>query len=312
MKVNDNNKDYRRGVILGLTMAEIMILIIFLLMLAFAALLQQTKDENKIYKELFSKNEALVQRIVQIIQTTSSESDEIVRILEKLPRVIKKIQSTNVVLDKKEDISSIIEKGVNSYLEQQAALSRAVDAENGLSPEAQLQIELDKNKALSERLVALEKTVRDGFGPPPCWDPGNRRYTEFIYQAELTSNGIVLSDITAPRWTDEKAKLSTEKVTLGKAISVRTFSEQVVGLWAYSLKNDCRLLVRVVDRTLPHEKDLYKAMYQAVYDKFMLSVVRRVQPILPPLAVNAEKLNNKHLQEEKPKAHETNFFERLF
>ena len=47
--LRQNNSSYRQGVVLGLTMAEIMLLLVFMLLLVTAVMNQQERDRNKLF-----------------------------------------------------------------------------------------------------------------------------------------------------------------------------------------------------------------------------------------------------------------------
>src|SRR5690606_522187 len=87
---------------------------------------------------------------------------------------------------------------------------------------------------------------------------------QYLYHADLTSEGIILTDISESRWQDNKATLPIQNVVLGKALTPRLLSQQLAELRAYSKKNNCLFLTRIVDKTLSHEKEWYKSMKQAV------------------------------------------------
>ena len=69
MSVSNNNSSYRRCVLLGLTMAEIIMLIIFLLLLAFSTLLDRAKKENAAQAALIQMDKSYVDRLVKVFSS---------------------------------------------------------------------------------------------------------------------------------------------------------------------------------------------------------------------------------------------------
>jgi peptidoglycan hydrolase CwlO-like protein len=63
----EKNNAYRRGVILGLTLAEIMLLILFLLLLTFASVLSSEKEKYEKKLQLVSKNTTNIEKIVYVL-----------------------------------------------------------------------------------------------------------------------------------------------------------------------------------------------------------------------------------------------------
>ena len=61
---NADNKSYHKGLIMGLTMSEITIMIIFVLLLAFSFFIK--KEQRKVEK--YKKNEESIERLVKFIE----------------------------------------------------------------------------------------------------------------------------------------------------------------------------------------------------------------------------------------------------
>ncbi|MDE1152090.1 MAG: hypothetical protein PW788_06070 [Micavibrio sp.] len=251
-------------------MAEIIILVIFLLLLAFSTLLNRAQKDTAQISVLIAKNKSQIERIAKVVnQQEPDMAEELVRVVENLPPVIAKVTERQLKKGEEEKIEQVLARGIDKLvIEKNTETPGEEEAEEELSPEQQLEQEKEKTASLQEQVVSLKEALRKGVGPPPCWNTGNDKYTEYIYRAELTSKGIILRDIAQERWATDKAKLPLQSITLGKPLSIGTFVSQVQPLWSYSQKEDCRFLVQIADQTQPAEKEFYQGMIKAVSDHF--------------------------------------------
>ncbi len=165
---------YRRGLTLGLTMAEIFILILFLLLLLLLALYAfNTEQEN----ELQETNHILV-AIEKELADVQSDPETPVAVAEKTPvaEVMKK-PVTDSIKKQQSELPKKIEKLVRDNKELQARLEQKRDS----LPEEMKKLER-KNQALEdkletsdtrlqeteEKLITAELFAKKGIDPP-CW-----------------------------------------------------------------------------------------------------------------------------------------------
>lgn len=289
---------------LGLTMAEIIILVIFLLLLAFSTLLNKANKENAQISVLISKNKSLIERIAAVVNLQEPDmAEELVRAVENMPPIIKKIENTKLKVGEGEKIEEVISRAIDKLVIEKSLkgeeASEPEEDKEELSVEEQLAKEKEKSASLEEQVSSLNETLR-GFGPPPCWDTGNHRYTEYIFRAELTSKGIVLRDIAQERWALQKSELPIKGINFGKPLSVGSFLSQTQPLRSWSLKKDCNFLVQISDQTQKGEKEVYQAMYKAVSVQFQ------------PDGLGRNKAATFSKEAPSPTKKSGNLFERLF
>lgn len=289
---------------LGLTMAEIIILVIFLLLLAFSTLLNRAQKESAQISVLIAKNKSQIERIAKVVNHQEPDmAEELVRVVESLPPVIKKVEDLQLKNGREEKLEQVISRGIDKLaIEKNIEAGRDDTVKEEETTQQQLEQEKEKTALLQEQVATLKEALRKGVGPPPCWNTGNDKYTEYIYRAELTSKGIILRDIAQDRWATAKAELPIQGITLGKPLSIGNFVAQVQPLWGYSKKNDCRFLVQIADQTLPAEKEFYQVMIKTVSDHFQPDGYGRR---------GASRISNKE-QEDMPPKKGGGLFEGLF
>ena len=140
-QIHQQRSSYRRGLVLGLTMAEIMILLVFCLLIAMATFLKR-EETRRIAAEQELKEERLL----------SERTREIVNSLSKSAAVAEKVQSLSGLSD-----PQAIEKYWRELVD-----SRSVVAEIEKSlPIKELREGLAKVAALRANGVDVEKAIRD-------------------------------------------------------------------------------------------------------------------------------------------------------
>lgn len=273
MGVSHNNYSYRRGILLGLTMAEIIILIVFLLLLAFGVLLDREKKANASREDLFG-NKDIVERIVKVFSTQPPDMEEdVVRAIETLPFVISLIKEKH--LAKKDEILQDTLARAIEMLEIEKDMAEG----NGDIPiEQQLLFAQEKIKALEDdaknlidqkkSLISQIKSNGRGVDMPPCWPDAKGRATEYLFDIDLTNSGIVMFDASPPHRQTEKDRLPMDHIQYGKPRSISQFKSETQPIFAWSKKKECRFYVFIKDKTGTTEKALFKKLLVAVEGSF--------------------------------------------
>ena len=149
-EIRQRDSVYRRGVLLGMTMAEIMILILFCLLMAFVLRLETY--EEKI--EAADNAEQLIDALEQEV----GNYDDTWELLSSLKSIVANIGADTLaevieVVEQHPDLTSLdvvkaVEQGLSRYAETMAALANA--QESAPTPE-------DVTRALAEQTAAVER-----------------------------------------------------------------------------------------------------------------------------------------------------------
>lgn len=305
MSVSRNNSSYRRGVLLGLTMAEIIMLIIFLLLLAFSTLLDRAKKENAAQAALIQMDKGYVERIVRVFATQPPDmTEEIVSTIERLPEVINRIKEQDLAKDGGEPVEEVVMRG----LEKIQAEKEARDAMGDAPVEQQLLAALEKQKELEaearnlsdqkKSLISQIESKGRGVDWPPCWPDSTGKGSEFLFRIDLTNDGIVMFDNAPAHRAEEKVRLPMQNIKYGVPRNIGQFQAETAPLFNWSKQKECRFYVLIYDKTGASEKALFKRLLITVEGSFYKKL----------MTTPAQEQAENH----QPKEEEKSFFGGLF
>jgi hypothetical protein len=291
------NRAYRRALTLGLTLAEIFVLLVFILLLAFAtfyrhfldlglklpSLQRQLEQRAVAIKALSQTNKTLTEANEQLghendyLKSRSSAPenfDDLFRELRLQQVHIEELETQLAEMKKQDAAIKALEKVLASQPDSardpktvlRDLAMRASDAER---EQRRLQGELAN---LQKKLVAA------GYGTemPPCWVTQGGTI-EYIFDISLTSNGIVVHDNALPDHAEDEKRLAPQMMF--DSVLVRDeFLRATQGLydWSRGQHPECRFFVRVFDRTKSGEKAIYKGELQTVEGHFYKLLVNDV------------------------------------
>lgn len=291
MKLPSNNAAYRRGVLLGLTMAEIMILIIFLLLLAFATLVDRQKKENLTLYRLMDFDNENAKRIVRAISTQEPDlAEDTVRAVERIPKVVSIIKD-NELSKEGEALDQTIVRAVEQLKHEKklSATDKKLTTQERLAQALQKQTELEAEieNLANQKSNIMSQLKKEGRGVdwPPCWADKNGK-PEYIFQTALTNHGIIVTDISPAHRQVAKSRLPIQSITLGQALATSTFISQTNAIFKWSRQNECHHFVVIDDRTGANEKAIYKQQRTAVESHFY--IFQRTSGQASPVTVRAE------------------------
>lgn len=259
--IRSQNNAYRRGMILGLTMAEIMVLVLFALLLALAAALAK---KNSIIAARDLRIAALANLEIELgeLFRNGAKGISVTDIIQRLERQ----QKENADLKKEADRLKPYEanaKAVEDVIREikQASKSDATPQEiaEKLQQTAQL---MKENQTFKGQIVQLSSQIRAagrGNEFPSCWvTPGGK--AQSIFELWITANGIVIKDHYLADRVSDKADLPLSQVRYGTELSRQDFLGDTNPLYQWSVAHQCRFYViryTSVDKT---SVDLVNAM----------------------------------------------------
>lgn len=289
MDLERNNRAYRRALTLGLTLAEIFVLLVFILLLAFATFykrffdlelrlpsLQRELERGAVaLKTLRQTNKTLTEVNEQLrhennyLKSRSSAPenfDDLFRELRLQQAHIEQLETQLAEMKQQDaaikDLKKVLASQPDSARDPKTVLRdlamRASDAEK---EQRRLQGELAN---LQKKLVA----AGHGTEMPPCWVTPDGTI-EYIFDISLTSNGIVVRDNALPDHAADENRLAPQ-VRFDSVLDRDEFLRATQGLydWSRAQHPECRFFVRVFDRTKSDEKAIYKGELQTVEGHF--------------------------------------------
>lgn len=227
MQYGDPRRSFRRGLFLGLTTAEISILLVFVLLLLFTeSSLSEPEEADQ--------------------PPPGASIDEIW------------LQSRAAIRDAEHQVQAAREE-----IENWRELTRDTATRNKeLTAEvASLREELEQAVARAER--AEQTAAQDGTGPggtgsdhPSCWydDDGDM---EYVWDIALHERGFLLRPGPAPVNGHRRVSLPINDTTTGRYVTPSEFVAQTKPLYDWSVARRCRFFVRAFDDTPATAKGLY-------------------------------------------------------
>ena len=278
-RIGEQNTAYRRGLVLGLTMAEVGILVIFVLLLLLALAAFDRKQYAKavpVPQDRFAKltsAERALQSINEAIGGSSADTpeeiQELVRALSESAESPEGQAALRAVRSALEEIKRT-EDEIRRVAEQLGPSGGDV-AETIARQSRDLAMKEGQLQYAEQRLRALGQ---GGAGARPCWVEPNGGVV-FLYDVVLTSGGIRMrlrdNVATSPRLAD----LALPAVEPGTTLSEEEFRSRTRALYDYGRRaeNQCRFHVYVWDGTAAAEKERYKDLLRTVEGHFYKQTV---------------------------------------
>lgn len=289
MRSGSDPVGYRRGLVLGLTLAETLLLVLFILLLVYAALGQ---ERDKKMKEQEAQIAGLSLRIDSGLDRLAKEltaagiadpSELSLRLRRLTDEVARNAQMQKDLATYARLVPSVSEAKqiADSFDVQRSSESPLQVLDRHLSRTSMPVAETERAPAtLAEALAAIERmkgqldyyerqqaSAGNGLSYPPCWQRGGR--IVYIYDALLLDDGLKLS-VTDDRTGLDMAGLTANgaEPPLGQTISRQTFLARTKGLHAWSVSQGCRFYARIIDGTSAGNKSGYIQARRAVEDRF--------------------------------------------
>lgn len=274
----DQAASYRRGFVLGLTLAETVMLLTFVILLLLVAGFERRDGE---LRDLRSASASFSSLRNALGDTSPDALAEEIRQLREL----------------KEAAQAAGHKWDRDFLELVKTLVANVDRQHAREIARQL---AEKQKMLSERLEQIKATddarsvieaqnrtiddqnrkiadmasrerelrQRNGGTLPSCWRFPNDREV-YVFDMVLEDAGIRLRDRTPDDFLEKRASiLGQVAIDPSKALTASQLLAFTQPLFDYSKQNDCRFYVEVYDGTGAAEKARYKQLLSAVEEHF--------------------------------------------
>ena len=273
--ISAQDRFYRRGLVLGFTLAEVMVLIIFALLLAISwhlvakdkeidKLSQSLKEKEAVVAKLTERNRTLKERVAR-----GDDFDDLFRELVQAKEQLAAKEQANVALREKLEALEQFEKvkeGMKAAGLDDSQVKEFV--ENTLGKLAETERRADR---LEGQLRNLQRKL-DGLGKgtemPACWASRETGKPEYIFNTALTSRGIIMRDNALPHRAVEQAQLPLQPMVFEKEMRPGRFRVMSKPVFEWSVKEGCRFFVRVYDLTKDEEKMIYKQHLRTVGEHF--------------------------------------------
>ncbi|HPN05853.1 MAG TPA: hypothetical protein PK050_08585 [Hyphomonadaceae bacterium] len=280
---------YRRGLVLGLTLAETLLLVLFILLLVYAALGQEREKKMKAQEAeiagLSLRIDSGLDRLAKELTAAgiADPTELSLRLRRLTDEVARNAQMQKDLATYARLVPSVSEAKqiADSFDVQRSSESPLQVLDRHLSRTSTPVAETERVPAtLAEALAAIERmkgqldyyerqqaSAGNGLSYPPCWQRGGK--IVYIYDALLLDDGLRLS-VSDDRTGLDMAGLIANgaEPPLGQTISRQTFLARTKGLHAWSVSQGCRFYARIIDGTSAGNKSGYIQARRAVEDRF--------------------------------------------
>jgi hypothetical protein len=274
------DQSYRRGLVLGLTVAEIMLLLLFILLLVLSASLARLERKVAEGEELLKWASAIPgikDPGQEGAKATYGDVMQYVQASEKALADLKaNMGSSAVVADiirelKREGFDKLPPHEIVGHLVDAKRIRDALSASGYQGEDAakilgRLQ---DNNADLTKQNENLQgqnaqlsrqiKTEGRGNEFPGCWVTKDGQ-AESIFDITFTESGIHVHDRALPHRASEQAQLPLDGVVYEQTLSISDFRQQLRPIFDWSVQHNCRFHVRRYTSDVRTRIDLQNAM----------------------------------------------------
>ena len=261
---------YRRGFVLGLTLAEVGILIIFVLLLLIG-LDSQPLDvpteslvsvDTQHYEELLETSAEL--RAAKNLAGFSDIDDflELVRAVAESSARSASPDLAAVLSSELGEIRTLRQKLADTLGDTEAGQLEAL-ARDALAMEKRIGDLEAQKRGLADQLLS----AGNGLVYPSCWTDLDDR-PQYVYRVELASEGLRLLELAHANRVDERQRLPFPTTDPFIHLDPELFGEALKPLFEWSERNQCRFYVIAHDGTLEGEKARYKQLLRSLESRF--------------------------------------------
>lgn len=269
--VGEQDAAYRKGLVLGLTMAETGFLLVFVLLLLVAfSSIRQRRILDALHRARIG--EAIAQEVALALNAGANPPIEDVRKLVRALAAIREKDGSSALAAVRSEIDSLRaerETFRRTIAQLSASLRQAKipSADSLAQTIAQQQFELQNKEGQLKRYEDKLKALGQGKGERPCWVRPDGTI-EFLYNVVLESSGIRMQEIAPASREAERVHLPMPVVRPDEVLSQDEFLRRTQALYRSSLAQNCRFFVVIFDGTQSHEKVKYKALLRSVEEHF--------------------------------------------
>lgn len=302
-RVGEQHQAYRRGLVLGLTLAEVGTLVIFVLLLLIGvqalkakataekldgavvvseSRLGELEASDKLLKELQTNLEAesfdpqrlkrmanAERALIDLSETLGVSAPEPDDDFRRLIRLVRQIAASAAAKRQLADAADAFAE-LKVLREQLAATVRQAEDGEMANLVERLQGLHDRVANQEGQITYLQARLREaggGRGERPCWVQPDGTI-DYLFDVVLTSAGIRMRDHVLQHRVEERSRLPLPHVDPANVLSPGGFLAQTADLFRHSEANNCRFFVVVYDDTAAHEKELYKRLLKTVEGHF--------------------------------------------
>lgn len=273
-EVKREERSYRRGLVMGLTMAEVLVLVVFCLLLLMGRTFAVAGVDQTHRRDFAELRDALEEASGRTV--TRPIPNDFLELVRTGRRAYDKMTKAGVAEPSKE-VDDVVEVGLE--------VSRALGANTMNKPETAAAREFVNSAAAAYKralksaphgsaAIWLENLIKcagtcggNGLVFPPCAKNPDGT-AALIFTTMLGSESITIHDNRIPSLEAERQSWPTQAIRFDEPLSREAFLEQTLPMFEWSVGRTCRFVVDVKDETEASEKMVYKARLRTVEQHF--------------------------------------------
>ena len=278
-----SDRDYRRGVILGLTLAEVLLLLVFLLLLAAGAIFARAQEETVQQSARIAKLQSQLQPVIDSLNKSGYAISDI----DDMAALIRRGQEADALRDQVQEMRSALTAAVQQRKETEINLEQAqrelemarseaakaaasfgkaqeydklvevlqsLPGGAGDHPEQELLNRLGQYRQAMQELARLKG---NGSGLPFCWVTPTGQPI-YMLRFELHDDGFIVHEEQPRPRPDDQAWVLLSNLPREAVIPGGELSALAAPLRADGDRRKCRYAVDVLDRTGVTNKPGYR------------------------------------------------------
>ena len=270
-----SKSDYRRGTVLGLTVAEVFILLLFLLMLVFLILAQEWQSQET----------AVTEQLQEVLPRIRENPDVWLDALEgfEAPEEIVTLRREKIEAQRRVET-------LHNALEEAELRREETEKEIQQAREEARQVVVARDEALEQvEMVAQElRVLREKGQNPPCWYEkvpnnagGEREKAYYTFEVAVFDDNMVVRQLAPPPggavddngtdYASEAERLQLERVPYGTPLDDEAVVRHLqpihdAGKGARVRSYSCTFFIRVWDETSPEAKARWKHAHDRILE----------------------------------------------
>ena len=251
---SQENAGYRRGVVLGLTIAEIILLILFALLLALTGVLMNKRNATIVEVE----SRMASQQLPPSISNKLTEMGINLANREGENRLLSILNSAETDTDRQKALQQAMQLG----LDVQKNFGKTITAEQLLKTQIELKNQIDLMKA---------DQAKSGNGQilPPCYQTNKSDPVPFIFEFFVRNDALVMKDVT-PERLRSRFDADFKGITANQSFtSDREFIAKTRPFADYGKRNHCKFYVKVYDETTGNSKERVRGQLKLIENTFV-------------------------------------------
>ncbi len=270
-RIDDQYDAYRKGLVLGLTMAEVGILIIFVLLLLLVttererySLLQNATSPSEI-AALRERANTLAEASRLLGLTADAPPEDFVKLVRVAEEAVRRPEGESSLTEARQQLNEI--RQARELIERTA---RAIAATGAASLADTVKGQAFRIANQEGQLASLQRKLASsgrGSGERSCWAKADGS-PDFLFDVVLASEGIRMRDHANPSRSAERAQLPPLNTSAGVMMAEEAFRSVALPYFRHSVANNCRYFVVIYDATGAEEKTRYKNLLKTVEGYF--------------------------------------------